>query len=78
RPLTATSANLSGRPPALTLAQARAAFAGKVKVYLEGGTLKAGAPSTLVAFDRHGFRVLRTGAVAQGEIAAVLSGGMLK
>ena len=78
RPLTATSANLSGRPPALTVAQARAEFADKVKVYLEGGTLQAGAPSTLVAFDRLQFRVLRAGAVAQSEIAAVLSGGMLK
>jgi len=78
RPLTATSANLSGRPPAVTLAQARAAFAGKVKVYLEGGTLKAGAPSTVVAFDRYGFRVLRAGAIAESEIAAVLSAEVLE
>lgn len=76
RPITATSANLSGGRPAVRLAQARAAFAGKVKVYLEGGTLKAGAPSTVVGFDKEGPRVLRAGAVAENEIAAVLSEGM--
>src|SRR5207248_3812322 len=35
RPITATSANLAGAPPAETLAQARASFGDKVKVYLE-------------------------------------------
>ncbi|HSU91431.1 MAG TPA: L-threonylcarbamoyladenylate synthase, partial [Sporolactobacillaceae bacterium] len=47
-PITATSANLSGHPPAKSIAEARAAFDEKVKVYLEGGNLSAAAPSTLV------------------------------
>lgn len=74
-PVTATSANLSGHPAAVTVGEVRAAFAEKVKVYLDGGTLAGGAPSTLVGFDRAGFRVIRAGAVSEGEIAAALGAG---
>jgi L-threonylcarbamoyladenylate synthase len=73
RPLTATSANLSGRPPATTLAEARAAFGNKVKVYLEGGKLDARGPSTVVAFQESGFRVLRAGAISDRQLVAALS-----
>lgn len=72
-PITATSANLAGKPPATTIAEARAAFGVKVKVYLDGGTLTGGAPSTVVAFDSTGFRVLRAGAVNERAISAALS-----
>lgn len=72
RPLTATSANRSGQAAARTTAQARAAFADKVKVYLEGGRLGAAAPSSVVAFEAGGLRVLRAGAVAEGRLAAAL------
>ena len=78
RPITASSANLSGTPPATTLAQARAAFGAKVKVYLEGGTLTAEAPSTVVAVARDGWRTIRAGAIAEDQIAAVLAGEVLK
>jgi L-threonylcarbamoyladenylate synthase len=72
RPITATSANLAGTPPATTLAEARRALGPKVKVYLEGGTLAGGAPSTVVAIDHAGWRVLRAGAISEREIAAAL------
>lgn len=78
RPLTATSANLSGQPPASTLAQARSALGTKVKVYLEGGTLAAPAPSTVVAFDRGGIKVLRAGAISERQLAAALVTETLK
>ena len=71
-PVTATSANLSGRPAAVTIGEARAAFGEKVKVYLDGGKLAGGAPSTLVGFDAGGFRVIRAGAISEREIAAAL------
>ena len=45
RPITATSANLSGTAPASTLEEARAGLGEKVKVYLEGGKLMASSPS---------------------------------
>ena len=74
RPITATSANLAGGQPASTLGEARDAFGAKVKVYLEGGRLTAAAPSTVVACDRSGWRVLRAGAISDRAIAAALSG----
>ncbi|MBF6558742.1 MAG: threonylcarbamoyl-AMP synthase [Candidatus Binataceae bacterium] len=73
RPITATSANLAGEPPAPTLAAVREAFGEKVKVILDGGTLAGGAPSTLVACDRTGWRILRAGAIDDAAIAAACS-----
>ncbi len=72
RAITATSANRSGEPPACTLAAARAALASQVKVFVEGGTLTGGAPSTVVHCDRDGWRILRAGAVSSEQIEAVL------
>jgi L-threonylcarbamoyladenylate synthase len=78
RPLTATSANRAGAPPAVELAQARRALGVKVKVYLEGGRLAGGAPSTVAAPGPAGTRVLRAGAVSERRIAAALAGGSLR
>jgi L-threonylcarbamoyladenylate synthase len=73
RPITATSANLAGEPPATTITETRVAFGVKVKTYLDGGTLTGGAPSTIVAFDSAGFRVLRAGAITEQAIATALA-----
>lgn len=78
RPITATSANLSGHAPALTLAEARNAFGDKVKVYLEGGKLSGSAPSSVVVCEADTIRVLREGAIGERELAAALSVGALK
>jgi L-threonylcarbamoyladenylate synthase len=77
-PITATSANVSGQSPAKSLAEARAAFGAKVKVYFEGGNLMAIAPSTLVAVNKDGWKMIRTGAISEDQIAAVLAGEQLK
>jgi L-threonylcarbamoyladenylate synthase len=47
-PITATSANRHGAPPARTLAEARRALGGEVSVYLPATPKGSGAPSTLV------------------------------
>jgi L-threonylcarbamoyladenylate synthase len=73
-PITATSANLSGQPPVTTVAQARTAFGSKVKVYLEGGTLGAALPSTVVTFERGAIKVLRAGAITESQLTAALDG----
>jgi L-threonylcarbamoyladenylate synthase len=72
RAITATSANRSGEPPASTLAEARSSLASQVKVFVEGGRLTGGAPSTVVHCDRDGWRVLRHGAVTVDQIESVL------
>jgi len=73
RPITATSANLAGQPPSSTIAMARAAFGAKVSVYLDGGVLEAVIPSTLIACDALGWRILREGAITADQITAVLA-----
>ena len=72
QPITATSANLSGLPPASTLETARAAFGEKVKVYLEGGKLTASAPSTVIAVSGSGWKMVRVGSISEDQIAAAL------
>jgi L-threonylcarbamoyladenylate synthase len=74
-PLTATSANLAGEPPAVEPAAARRALGDKVKVLVEDGRLAGGAPSTVVAVDPSGMRMLRQGAVSERQLAAALKGG---
>ncbi|MGI0128807.1 MAG: L-threonylcarbamoyladenylate synthase [Thermoplasmata archaeon] len=57
-PITATSANRHGEPPARTLASARRMFGGEVAVYLAGGPRPSGRPSVLVDLTRDRFRVV--------------------
>jgi L-threonylcarbamoyladenylate synthase len=61
-PLTATSANRSGRPPADS-ADAVAAGLPDVDAILDGGPAPGGAPSTIIAFNQDGPMLLREGAV---------------
>jgi L-threonylcarbamoyladenylate synthase len=72
RPITATSANLSGRAPASTLEDARAGLGEKVKVYLEGGKLTASAPSSVVTINASGWKMVRVGAISEDQLAAAL------
>jgi len=78
RPLSATSANLAGGNPPVTLAAARTQLGNKVKAYLEGGTLRGGAPSTVVACAGNDVRVIREGAISENELMAAISAGALK
>jgi L-threonylcarbamoyladenylate synthase len=71
--ITATSANLSGQPPARTLAQARQSLGTRISFYVDGGALTSDAPSTVVEFDQDGgFRILREGVIGPEAIAAAL------
>jgi L-threonylcarbamoyladenylate synthase len=78
RPITATSANRSGEEPATTTRAARESLGDEVKVFLEGGTLRASAPSTVISCDASGYRIIRAGAIADREIVAALSEGKLQ
>jgi L-threonylcarbamoyladenylate synthase len=71
--ITATSANLSGQPPARTLTQARQSLGARISVYVDGGALTSDAPSTVVEFGEAGcFRILRAGIIDRDAIAAAL------
>jgi L-threonylcarbamoyladenylate synthase len=64
-PLTATSANHSGEPPALDAAEVRRQLGDQVHI-LDGGRLPGGPPSTLVEVIGGQLHVHRQGAVVLG------------
>lgn len=71
-PLTATSANLSGKEPARTVEEARAYFAGEVRVFLDGGRLKGEKGSTVVEILHGEARMIREGEIGAAEIRKAL------
>jgi len=76
-PMAVSSANLTGKHPATTAADAREQFGDAVEVYLDGGQCETDIPSTIVDLTGDMPRLLRAGAVSIGrlrEIAAVAMG----
>lgn len=71
-PLAVSSANVSGRPPATTVDEARTQLGGSASVYLDGGPAEHAVASTIVDLTADRPRVLREGAVAVEDIAEVL------
>ncbi|UJL28524.1 threonylcarbamoyl-AMP synthase [Mycolicibacterium vanbaalenii] len=71
-PMAVSSANISGRPPAVTAAQAREQLGDLVEVYLDGGPADQQAASTIVDLTGAHPRVLREGPVTLDAIADVL------
>ena len=69
-PLAVTSANLSGRAPAATVADARAALGDKVAVYLDGGPC-SDEPSSVVSLVGE-VHMLREGAVSLEQVQNVI------
>lgn len=65
-PVTTTSANRSGEPPATTAAAVRAALGDGCHV-LDGGATAGGAPSTLARVRGDAVEILRAGAVPLSE-----------
>jgi L-threonylcarbamoyladenylate synthase len=61
-PITATSANPAGEPPAASAEAVEEAFDGRCRV-LHGGTTPGGAPSTLVRVRGNRVEILRKGAL---------------
>jgi L-threonylcarbamoyladenylate synthase len=66
--LTATSANRSGGEPILDPAAVAGLLAGEDAMVVDGGMLPGGPPSTLVAIEVDGPKVLRTGKFPAGRL----------
>jgi L-threonylcarbamoyladenylate synthase len=67
-PITATSANPSGKTPPSTAEEVIGYFDGRIDVVIDGGRLFAAVPSTVVDVTGPGIRVLREGAILSSEI----------
>jgi tRNA threonylcarbamoyl adenosine modification protein (Sua5/YciO/YrdC/YwlC family) len=71
-PMAVSSANVSGRPPALTATDAQAQLGDKVAVYLDGGPATTGVASTIVDVTGDIPKVLRAGAVSLERLREVI------
>ena len=76
-PLAVSSANLTGKPAAVTAGEAHDQLGARVEVYLDGGEATEGAASTIVdatGLQRGtgGVRVLRDGVVSAEQLRAIL------
>ena len=67
-----SSANISGRPPAVNAGDARQQLGDLVDVYLDGGQAAQQAASTILDLTSHEPRILRSGPVSAERIAEVL------
>jgi L-threonylcarbamoyladenylate synthase len=72
-PIVATSANLSGQPPALTARGAIDAVGSSVAVVLDSGRCEIGVPSTVVDVTTDPPTIPRHGAISDADIHRVIS-----
>lgn len=73
-PLPLTSANRSGEPDAGDAAGVLAALGPALAVIIDGGQSLGGVPSTVVAVNVEGLRVLRVGPIAAADLERALRG----
>jgi L-threonylcarbamoyladenylate synthase len=74
RPLTATSANPSGKEPARTLQEAKNYFAQRVDVFVDGGALTSKSGSTVVEVMEESMKIIREGEISGEELQRFLRG----
>lgn len=72
-PITSTSANPSGRPPARSAQEAADVLGSDVDLILDGGTAPDTRPSTLVDVSVPHPRILRSGRIAESDLNRVLN-----
>jgi len=72
RPVTATSANRSGMPAAVTAAEVRTQLEGQLEMIVDGGTLPVRGGSTLVDLTQDPPALLREGPVTYDAIKEIL------
>jgi len=71
-PLTATSANLSGKSPIVRPEEAVEVFSGRVALIVDGGRTEGGRPSTILDVREETPRLIREGAVSLARIHEAL------
>lgn len=72
--LTATSANISNKPPARSAVEVENYFLKGIDLIIDGGEVTVDEPSTVVDLSRGEARIIREGAVSKADLAEVLFG----
>ena len=70
--LAVTSANISGQPSPVTAREVEEQLGGRIDLILVGGPCRGGVPSTVLDCAVYPPRLLRRGAVSEGELRAVI------
>jgi len=73
-PIVGTSANLSGKPSALTADDVLSQFGDKIDLVIDGGRCPGGKESTIVDVTGETPVILREGAITRGELEQVYEG----
>jgi len=76
-PLTATSANPSGKPPARTAEEAKQYFAGRIDIFVDGGELTSRTGSTVVEIVGETLKIIRSGDISKSQLEEVLGVGRI-
>ena len=71
RPITATSANISGHSPALDAFEVRAQFGSRVDLIFDGGKTPGSGGSTIVGLDGDNLKLIREGIISFAEILQI-------
>lgn len=74
-PLAVTSANLTGKPPAQNVSEAKQYFGSQVAIYFDGGQTKIGESSTIVDLTQSVPELLRPGPVTLEQLFGSALGG---
>ncbi len=72
-PLTATSANPSGKEPARTVEEAMDYFSDKIGIFLDGGRLEGAKGSSVVEFRGSDLKLIREGQISSQELEIILA-----
>jgi L-threonylcarbamoyladenylate synthase len=72
RPVTATSANVSGQPATADPDEVERTLGARIDLLLDGGPARGGAPSTIVDVTGGAPRLVRAGVIAWDEILACM------
>lgn len=72
RPLTATSANPSGKEPARSLDEAKIYFSGRIRCFIDGGRLDGTRGSTVADVTHGPLEILREGEIEAAELEKAL------
>ena len=73
-PLVGTSANLSGRPSAVTANEVKAQLGHRIDFIIDGGRTVGGKESTVIDLTSREPQLLREGAVSRAEITEIVPG----
>jgi len=74
-PLASTSANLSGKPAALSVEEALGSLDGEPDLVVDGGPIDPSSlASTVVQFTESSWKILRPGPISQAQLETAISG----